>query len=153
MAAALQYGTPGNSSTRKDGRIRLRRRQRIGQWCRVVQPQRQGHPRKHFFVTRGARPKIEGGGPGNSVRYLVSLQWPVVQLDFSDGMHMTENSYMPQSARMRAQIQANTGNFGRQRFSLHGVDLTKFDGGGARDREVSAWMAQCQGVEMIFLDK
>ena len=30
---------------------------------------------------------------------------------------------------MRAQIQANTGNFGRQRFSLHGVDLTKFDGG------------------------
>ena len=51
-------------------------------------------------------------------------------------MHMTENSYMPQSARMRAQIQANTGNFGRQRFSLHGVDLTKFDGGGARDQEV-----------------
>ena len=38
-------------------------------------------------------------------------------------MHMTENS--------------NTGNFGRQRFSLHGVDLTKFDGGGARDQEVS----------------
>ena len=29
----------------------------------------------------------------------------------------------------------NTGNFGRQRFSLHGVDLTKFDGGGARDVE------------------
>ena len=50
-------------------------------------------------------------------------------------MHMTENSNMPQSARMRAQIQANTGNFGRQRFSLHGVDLTKFDGGGARDVE------------------
>ena len=23
-----------------------------------------------------------------------------------------------------------------QRFSLHGVDLTKFDGGGARDKEV-----------------
>ena len=56
------------------------------------------------------------------------------------GMHMTENSYMPQSARMRAQIQANTGNFGRQRFSLHGVDLTKFDGGGARDQEVFTWM-------------
>ena len=50
-------------------------------------------------------------------------------------MHMTENSNMPQSARMRAQIQANTGNFARQRFSLHGVDLTKFDGGGARDVE------------------
>ena len=43
---------------------------------------------------------------------------------------MTENSHMPQSARMRAQIQANTGNFGRQRFSLHGVDLKKIDGGG-----------------------
>ena len=63
--------------------------------------------------------------------YLVSLQWPVVQLDFSDGMHMTENSYMPQSARMRAQIQANTGKY-RQFWTpeiLHGVDLTKFDGG------------------------
>eukprot|EP01048_Picozoa_sp_COSAG05_P040624 COSAG05_NODE_20928_length_275_cov_143.681818_1_plen_45_part_10 len=45
---------------------------------------------------------------------------------------MTEKSHMPQSARMRAQIQANTGNFARQRFSLDGVDLTKFDGGGAR---------------------
>ena len=50
-------------------------------------------------------------------------------------MHMTEKSHMPQSARMRAQIQANTGNFGRQRFSLHGVDLTKFDGG----CEVDPW--------------
>ena len=73
------------------------------------------------------------GGGGQGIQYLVhvSLQWPVVQLDFSDGMHMTENSYMPhQSARMRAQIQANTGNFGRQRFSLHGVDLTKIAGGG-----------------------
>ena len=70
------------------------------------------------------------------------LQWPIVQLDFSDGMHMTENSNMPQSARMRAQIQANTGNFGRQRFSLHGVDLTKFDGGGARDQEDHPWTAQ-----------
>ena len=58
-----------------------------------------------FFVTRGERPKIERGG-GQGIQYLVSLQWPVVQLDFSDGMHMTENSYMPQSARMRAQIQA-----------------------------------------------
>ena len=77
--------------------------------------------------------KSRGGGQG--IQYLVSLQWPVVQLDFSDGMHMTENSYMPQSARMRAQIQANTGNFGRQRFSLHGVDLTKIDGGGARERK------------------
>ena len=84
------------------------------------------------MVTCGARPKIEEGG-GQGIQYLVSLQWPVVQLDFSDGMHMTENSNMPQSARMRAQIQANTGNFGRQRFSLHGVDLTKFDGGGASD--------------------
>ena len=65
-------------------------------------------------------------------------------------MHMTENSYMPQSARMRAQIQANTGkyrqiqantgNFGRQRFSLHGVDLTKFDGGGARDSDIIPWI-------------
>ena len=27
-------------------------------------------------------------------------------------------------------------NCARQRFSLHGVDLTKFDGGGARDEEV-----------------
>ena len=87
-----------------------------------------------FLITRGERPKIEGGG-GHGIQYLVSLQWPVVQLDFSDGMHMTENSNMPQSARMRAQIQANTGNFARQRFSLHGVDLTKFDGGGARDVE------------------
>ena len=51
-------------------------------------------------------------------------------------MHMTENSYMPQSARMRAQIQANTVNFAGQRFSLHGVDLTKIDGGGARKQEV-----------------
>eukprot|EP01048_Picozoa_sp_COSAG05_P000758 COSAG05_NODE_23_length_31591_cov_92.542995_11_plen_71_part_00 len=34
---------------------------------------------------------------------------------------------------MRAQIQANTGNFAGQRFSLHGVDLTKIDGGGARE--------------------
>ena len=84
--------------------------------------------------SRAARgQKSRGGGQG--IQYLVSLQWPVVQLDFSDGMHMTENSNMPQSARMRAQIQANTGNFGRQRFSLHGVDLTKFDGGGARDQE------------------
>ena len=74
------------------------------------------------------RPKIEGGG-AQGIQYLVSLQWPVVQLDFSDGMHMTENSDMPQSARMRAQIQASTGNFGRQRFSLHGIDLTKFDVG------------------------
>ena len=57
-----------------------------------------------FFVTRGERPKIEGG-MGQGIQYLVSLQWPVVQLDFSDGMHMTDNSYMPQSARMRA----NTG--------------------------------------------
>ena len=75
---------------------------------------------------------------GQGIQYLVSLQWRVVQLDFSDGMHMTENSYMPQSARMRAQIQANTGDFVLQRFSLHGVDLTKFDGGagGARDVEV-----------------
>ena len=72
-----------------------------------------------------------------------------VQLDFSDGMHMTENSDMPQSARMRAQIQANTGkyrqiqantgNFRRQRFSLHGVDLTKFDGGGARAPQDHPW--------------
>ena len=92
-------------------------------------------------VTRGERPKIEGG-VGQGIQYLVSLQWPVVQLDFSDGMHMTENSDMPQSARMRAQIQANTGNFARQRFSLHGVDLTKFDGGGARDQEVFTWMPQ-----------
>ena len=75
------------------------------------------------------------GAGGQGIQYLVSLQWPVVQLDFSDGMHMTENSNMPQSARMRAQIQANTSNFARQRFSLHGVDLTKFDGGGARDQE------------------
>ena len=75
------------------------------------------------------------------IQYLVSLQWPVVQLDFSDGMHMTEKSYMPQSARMRAQIQANTGNFAGQRFSLHGVDLTKFDGGGARDQEDHPWTA------------
>ena len=29
---------------------------------------------------------------GQGIQYLVSLQWPVVQLDFSDGMHMTENS-------------------------------------------------------------
>ena len=48
---------------------------------------------------------------GQGIQYLVSLQWPVVQLDFSDGMHMTENSHIPQSARMRAQIQANTRNF------------------------------------------
>ena len=27
-------------------------------------------------------------------------------------------------------------NCARQRFSLHGIDLTKFDGGGARDKEV-----------------
>ena len=92
------------------------------------------------------------GGGGQGIQYLVSLQWPVVQLDFSDGMHMTEKSYMPQSARMRAQIQANTGkyrqiqantgNFGRQRFSLHGVDLTKFDGGGARAPQDHPWTAQ-----------
>ena len=107
----------------------------------------QGHPRKNLLVTCGARPKIEGGEGGQGIQYLVSLQWPVVQLDFSDGMHMTENSDMPQSARMRAQIQANTGNFGRQRFSLHGVDLTKFDGGSARDVEVFPWMAQRSRVE------
>ena len=77
-------------------------------------------------VRRAAKNRGRGGGQG--IQYLVSLQWPVVQLDFSDGMHMTEKSYMPQSARMRAQIQANTGNFAGQRFSLHGVDLTKFDG-------------------------
>ena len=59
-------------------------------------------------------------------------------------MHMTEKSYMPQSARMRAQILANTGNFARQRFSLHGVDLTKFDGGGARDVEVFTSAPQCK---------
>ena len=47
---------------------------------------------------------------------------------------------MPQSARMRAQIQANTGNFAGQRFSLHGVDLTKIDGGCERDQQVSPWM-------------
>ena len=85
-----------------------------------------------MVLTCGARPKIEAGG-GQGIQYLVhhvSLQWPVVQLDFSDGMHMTENSDMPQSARMRARIQANTGNFAGQRFSLHGVDLTKIDGGG-----------------------
>ena len=82
--------------------------------------------------------KNRGGGAG--IQYLVSLQWPVVQLDFSDGMHMTEKSYMPQSARMRAQIQTNTGNFAGQRFSLHGVDLTKIDGGGARENQVSPWM-------------
>ena len=80
-------------------------------------------------------------GAGQGLQYLVSLQWPVVQLDFSDGMHMTEKSYMPQSARMRAQIQANTGNFACQRFSLHGVDLTKIDGGGARERKYHPWMA------------
>ena len=84
--------------------------------------------------------KNRGGGWGQGIQYLVSLQWPVVQLDFSDGMHMTEKSYMPQSARMRAQIQANTGNFAGQRFSLHGVDLTKIDGGGAPDQQVSPWM-------------
>ena len=99
----------------------------------------QGRPRVIFRFTRGERPKIEGGG-GPGIQYLVSLQWPVVQLDFSDGMHMTENSDMPQSARMRAQIQANTGNFACQRFSLHGVDLTKIDGGGARENQVSTWM-------------
>ena len=66
-----------------------------------------------------------------------------VQLDFSDGMHMTENSDRPQSARMRAQIQANTGNFAAQRFSLHGVDLTKFDGGGGRDQEVRFLRPPC----------
>ena len=38
-------------------------------------------------------------------------------------------------ASERAHVRANTGNFARQRFSLHGVDLTKFDGGGARDVE------------------
>ena len=27
-------------------------------------------------------------------------------------------------------------NCARQRISMHGVDLTKFDGGGARDKEV-----------------
>ena len=70
----------------------------------------QGHPRRNLLVTCGARPKIEGG-VGQGIQYLVSLQWPVVQLDFSDGMHMTENSDMPQSARMRAQIQANTGKY------------------------------------------
>eukprot|EP01048_Picozoa_sp_COSAG05_P005562 COSAG05_NODE_333_length_11249_cov_629.633094_4_plen_157_part_00 len=31
---------------------------------------------------------------------------------------------------------ADTGNFGRQRFILHGVDLTKFDGGAARDSQI-----------------
>ena len=55
--------------------------------------------------------KDRGGGARNSVSRI-----SVVQLDFSDGMHMTENSYIPQSARMRAQIQANTANFARQRF-------------------------------------
>ena len=46
----------------------------------------------------------------------------------------------------RAQIQANTGNFAGQRFSLHGVDLTKFDGGGARDQEVFTWMPHTLGL-------
>eukprot|EP01048_Picozoa_sp_COSAG05_P000772 COSAG05_NODE_23_length_31591_cov_92.542995_25_plen_110_part_00 len=56
----------------------------------------QGHPRRNLLGTCGARPKIEGGG-GQGIQYLVlvlvSLQWPVVQLDFSDGMHMSEKSY------------------------------------------------------------
>ena len=56
-------------------------------------------------------------------------------------MHMTEKYDMPQSARMRAQIQANTGNFARQRFGLDGVDLTKFDGGGAREPQDHPWTA------------
>ena len=38
-----------------------------------------------------------------------------------------------------------------QRFSLHGVDLTKFDGGGARDKEVITSIPQraacCRPVE------
>ena len=50
------------------------------------------------LVTRGERPKIPGGG-AKGIQYLVSLQWPVVQLDFSDGMHMTENSDMPQQGK------------------------------------------------------
>ena len=52
-------------------------------------------------TSRAARgQKSRGGGQG--IQYLVSLQWPVVQLDFSDGMHMTEKSNMPQSARKGA---------------------------------------------------
>ena len=52
---------------------------------------------------------------------------------------------------MRAQIQANIGNFGLQRFSLsslHGVGLTKIDVGGARDEEeVIPWTAQDSRTE------
>ena len=99
-------------------------------------------PSKEELTHLARRGQKSRGWGAQGIQYLVSLQWPVVQLDFSDGMHMTENSDMPQSARMRAQIQANTGNFGRQRFSLHGVDLTKIDGGGARDQQVSPWMPQ-----------
>ena len=36
-------------------------------------------------------------------------------------------------------------NCARQRFSLHGVDLTKFDGGGARDKEVIPSIPQAPG--------
>ena len=98
----------------------------------------QGRPRVIFRFT--CAPPVDFCEV-DPMQNLVSLHWPVVQLDFSDGMHMTENSYMPQSARMRAQIQiqANTGNFGRQRFSLHGVELTKFDGGGARVTKTSLY--------------
>ena len=51
----------------------------------------------------------------------------------------------------RAQIHANTRNFAIQRFSLHGVDLTKFDGGGACDQEVIPSIPQAGASREITL--
>ena len=68
-------------------------------------------PSKEELTHLARRGQKSRGWGAQGIQYLVSLQWPVVQLDFSDGMHMTENSDMPQSARMRAQIQANTGKY------------------------------------------
>ena len=58
----------------------------------------QGDPRKQTPVTCGERPKIDAGG-GKGIQYLLSLLWPVVQLDFSNGMHMAEKSYICLRAR------------------------------------------------------
>ena len=55
----------------------------------------QGPSKGDLMVHARRAAKNRGGGGGHGIQYLVSLQWPVVQLDFSDGMHMNEKGFIP----------------------------------------------------------